>query len=47
MKQSSSRTIVKNFVVALMLGVAALATWAVTQSNAPTVGATGAQTNNG
>jgi hypothetical protein len=46
MKQSS-RTIVKNAVVALMLGVAAVATWAVTQSNAPTIEASSAQTRNG
>jgi hypothetical protein len=46
MKQSS-RAIVKNTVVALMFGVAAVATWAVTQSNAPTIEASNAQTRNG
>jgi hypothetical protein len=37
MKQSSSRIIVKNIVVAATLGVAAIAAWAVTQSNAPVI----------
>jgi hypothetical protein len=37
MKQSSYRNLVKNIVVAMTLGVAAIATWAVTQTNAPTI----------
>ena len=33
----NSRTLFKNLVVAFTLGLAAVATWAVTQSEAPTV----------
>lgn len=46
MKQSS-RTIVKNVVVAAVLGIAALATWAVTQSNPPMIDAAASQARNG
>ena len=34
---ASSRAIVKNVIVAITLGVAAIATWAVTQTNVPTI----------
>lgn len=34
---TTPRTIVKNAIVAITLGVAAVATWAVTQSSAPTI----------
>lgn len=37
MKQSLSRTLVKNILVAMTLGVAAIATWSVTQSNVPQI----------
>jgi hypothetical protein len=43
----SSRAIVKNVVVAITLGVAAVATWAVTQSNAPTIEAAASVVRNG
>lgn len=46
MKQSTTRTLVKNVVVAMTLGVAAIATWAVTQSNAPLIEAASLQTPN-
>jgi len=46
MKQSS-RTIVKNVIVAATLAVAALATWAVTDSHAPTIDAAASQVQNG
>lgn len=46
MKQSSSRTFVKNIIVAVTLGVAAIATWAVTQSSVPQIEVAGAQAAN-
>ena len=46
MKQLSYRTFVKNVIVAATLGVAAVATWAVTQSNAPVIEASSSQTPN-
>jgi hypothetical protein len=45
--QQATRIIVKNLVVALTLGVAAVATWAVTNSNAPTIEAASVQARNG
>jgi len=45
--QQASRIIVKNLVVALTLGVAAVATWAVTQSSAPTIEAATSQARSG
>ena len=39
----ATRIIVKNLVVALTLGVAAVATWAVTQSSAPSIEAATSQ----
>jgi hypothetical protein len=47
MKQSSYRALVKNIVVAVTLGVAAIATWAVTQSNVPQIEVASAQSING
>ncbi|HTH77450.1 MAG TPA: hypothetical protein VL593_00630 [Ramlibacter sp.] len=47
MKQSSYRTLVKNIVVAITLGVAAVATLAVTQTNAPQIEVASAQTIHG
>lgn len=43
MKQSSYRALVKNIVVAITLGVAAVATLAVTQSNVPQIEVASAQ----
>ena len=40
--QPLSRTLLKNFVVAAALGVAAVATWAITGSGAPIIEATSA-----
>ena len=45
MKQSP-RTLVKNAIVALMFGLAAVATWAVTQSDAPQIEAAAAFASN-
>jgi hypothetical protein len=42
-----SRAIVKNLVVAVTLGIAAIATWAVTQSSAPAIEAVTSQVRNG
>jgi hypothetical protein len=36
--QNASRIVIKNLVVAATLGLAALATWAVTDSQAPAIG---------
>jgi hypothetical protein len=46
MKQSPS-TLVKNVVVALVFGLAAIATWAVTQSDAPQIEAPSRLASNG
>ena len=43
----NSRTIVRKTVVALVFGLAALASWAITQSDAPQIEASNAQLSNG
>lgn len=45
--QSLSRTLLKNIVVAAALGLAAIATWAVTHTAAPAIGAKAADTARG
>ena len=45
--QRATRIIVKNLVVALTLGVAAIATWAVTKSNTPSIEAASSQVRTG
>jgi hypothetical protein len=47
MKTSTSRTIVKNIVVAITLGIAAVATLAFTHSETPSLGVAATASRNG